>query len=277
MSCNSILDCYVNISTKINELLVDDVVVAVVDGKTKTYASYVPGETLDHGVRTGDEVPEETLVYQALSEKKRVVSTVDSQRFGFPYVGVAIPVEDENREIVGSVSISKSLENQEKVYNMATDLSEAVNRIVDAIETISAESEELASTGSELTQHADELDNKVEETDEILKVVQGVTDQTNLLGLNAAIEAARLGQEGRGFGVVAEEIRKLADDSKNSLKKIEELLKSLKESDDNVNQNVTNLEKIANEQANEIQSISQAIGEIESKSSELAEFAKHLY
>ena len=51
----------------------------------------------------------------------------------------------------------------------------------------------------------------------------------------------------------------------------------MKESDDNVNQNVTNLEKIANEQANEIQSISQAIGEIESKSSELAEFAKHLY
>ena len=200
----------------------------------------------------------------------------DSEKFGFPYISSASPIKDENHEIIGSISITKNLEKQDKIYNMSSELSQSVSKIMDAVETISAESEELASTGSELSSYAEELNTKVEETDDILQVVRNVTDQTNLLGLNAAIEAARLGDEGKGFGVVAEEIRKLADNTNDSLKKIEAVLSTLKESDDNVNEGVNNIERVTTQQANELQSISETIKNIEDMSKSLVDFAKNL-
>lgn len=61
------------------------------------------------------------------------------------------------------------------------------------------------------------LDEKSKQMDEILSIIGGIAEQTNLLALNASIEAARAGESGRGFAVVAEEVRKLAENSRNSL------------------------------------------------------------
>lgn len=92
----------------------------------------------------------------------------------------------------------------------------AVSKVVEAIEGVSDNTSRAANDVKVLGDRAREIQGFVEQ-------IGGIADQTNLLALNAAIEAARAGEAGRGFSVVAEEVRKLAEESNEAAKKIAQL------------------------------------------------------
>jgi methyl-accepting chemotaxis protein len=101
--------------------------------------------------------------------------------------------------------------------------------------------------------------NEVKETDSILKFIRDVATQTNLLGLNAAIEATRAGEYGRGFNVVADEVRKLAVMSVDSAKKIENILDNLVASMNGVESQANKAGKIVVEHQASMEEISQKL------------------
>jgi heam-based aerotactic trancducer len=80
---------------------------------------------------------------------------------------------------------------------------------------------------------------------EIVTIVQTIAEQTNLLSLNASIEAARAGEHGKGFAIVAEEVRKLSDETKNSVSNVSQLIEGTKDQVDKISTYIESVEKLA--------------------------------
>jgi methyl-accepting chemotaxis protein len=118
----------------------------------------------------------------------------------------------------------------------------------------------IKEASSESSQVIMELDGKSKQIGEIVNLITNIADQTNLLALNAAIEAARAGEHGRGFAVVADEVRKLAEDSGNAAKQIAGLIHEIQEGTSNA---VTSMQQGSEEVSTGAEALNEAASVIE--------------
>jgi methyl-accepting chemotaxis protein len=164
-----------------------------------------------------------------MREGYNIVIKIGNERIGTFGIGGPVEIVKPIAKISAAVIAARvqEIRHLDLIREVVAEISNSVQQMAAAIEKIYAGSEELNVTSTTVARAVADANDKVKDTNKVLEFILDVADSTRLLGLNAAIVAAQAGAHGRGFSVVADEIRKLANTSASSVEQITEILEQI--------------------------------------------------
>lgn len=173
---------------------------------------------------------------------------------GFPVEGNLVPVKD-NGKVVGCVISAYSVEDRERVKDIAIRFKESMNEIDNSIQGVVSGFENLFQMLTDMNKMTSNVESDVNEAAVVVNKISSNASHSNILALNASIEAARNGESGKGFAVVANEMGKLAKDSGSSATEIKETLSVIVSHLKSITESIKESNDVAKEHMDSISSI----------------------
>lgn len=217
----------------------------------------------------GDPIPEGGSAWDAVHSGQMCIKDISAEVFGVPFKSYSIPVRGADGTIEGAVCIGKSLQKRTEVLTCAQGLSSSLLQITSAANELSDSVQHVVKTNTENIEFVNQTDQQAKETNDILNIVRKVSRQTHLLGINASIEAAKAGQYGKSFEVVANEIRSLSESVSNSMNRMEDVLGG-------IGQAISEIKKRIEQSNNEISAQASTLQEIAASIESLNDTAQQL-
>lgn len=265
---------FLKIGDSIKYLIDEDVSIVITNEKaiTKVFRS----EKFKLNPKEGQDFSAKGTIYKCIKQNDKIVEIMSKDTYGIAFKCIAVPIRNEKGKAIGAVSIAKSLEQQNQLLELSENVATSLGQMTENIERISSDANEVSMSSVVISSQSQNTKNRVSETDKILQYIKGISEQTNLLGLNAAIEAARAGNHGAGFSVVAQEIRKLSLETKDAIGDIKKIIEDIKKSIDEMDISVGETIKRINVQNESTEEIVSEIQELSSLAKFLAKIAKEL-
>lgn len=216
-----------------------DVSISVMD--SEKFLFFQSGKSLVYDFKAGDPLPDDHRNFKKLVGGEKTRERYAAEVFGIAADSYFHPIKNEQNEIEAVMCITYSMDNQDQLKKLMTQAEEVTSKLVEGIQHVAAQSEELSATAEEILSNTKKAVEDSGNVTEVAGYIKEISEQTNLLGLNAAIEAARVGEAGAGFGVVATEIRKMSTGTKEATGRIEQSLQAVRQSVYNMEQEITQI------------------------------------
>jgi methyl-accepting chemotaxis protein len=202
---------------------------------------------------------------QRMQELTKSVDTTSEQTSH-----VATAMEEMNATVLEvAKNAGTTAETSDKANKIAKDGGGVVQATVDEIQVVASTTEKLAGTLNELSERAENIGR-------VMAVINDIADQTNLLALNAAIEAARAGEAGRGFAVVADEVRKLAEKTMTATKEVEGAISLIQQGTHEAVEEMSNARERVVNTAEKAQGAGKVLSEIVEQSDLIADMVRNI-
>lgn len=172
----------------------------------------------------------DSIAAEVLKTQKPIARELDQSVYGVPTLMMSYPIFEKangKEKITGTFGIALPKLASHKLRDMSNNLYQAMQSIAEVVQQLAHSAGEVAINSQKADEGTAQIFTMSNNISEITAFIKKIADETKMLGLNAAIEAARAGDIGKGFSVVAGEIRKLSDESQETVAQIKNLTESI--------------------------------------------------